>query len=107
MTETFGKRIVGNNVWTLPIKQDVFYDYREYMIDDIMSKNIIVGKSFVELEELFGKLEIQESNHSKFISQNIVTDFGSDIDPVKTLDLVIYLDKNNVATKTKLVEWKK
>jgi len=89
------------------IKQDIFYDYREFMIDDLLSKNIIIGKNFEELENIFGDLKIEVENNEKYISQNVITDFGFDIDPIKTVDLLIYLDKNDIAVKTELVKWEK
>lgn len=87
------------------VKEDVFYDYREFMIDDLLSKKIIIGKNIQELEDLFGKLEVLEEENNKIIVQNIVTDFGFDIDPIKTVNLVIYLNENDVAIKTELIKW--
>lgn len=93
------------NKWNICV--DGFYEYREFMIEDLLSKNTIVGKNINELEDLFGRLSIKGNNQTKIISQNIITDYGWDIDPVETLDLVIYLDKKNIAIKTELVEWKR
>ncbi len=86
---------------------DGFYENREFMIENLLSKNIIIGKKFDELEDIFGDLVINETLQKRIISQNIITDYGWDIDPVETLDLVIHLDKNNVAIKTELVKWKR
>ena len=94
------------NKWN--IKDDISnYVYRKEMIDDLLSRNIMFDKDISELETLFGSLEVEHEGKHNVIIQNIETDFGSDIDPISRLDLVIYLDKDSISTSAKLAEWKK
>jgi hypothetical protein len=37
----------------------------------------------------------------------IITDYGSDIDPIYTKSLVLYLNKDSIITHYKVEEWKK
>jgi hypothetical protein len=79
------------------------YLYRKNMIDDIIENDLVKGKSFAELEKMFGTLEVDSLNNQKVIIQNIDIEYGLNIDPVSITDFIIFLNDNNKGINTKLV----
>lgn len=102
---SFNQEKYNKQKWNL--KDDVgYYSYRDPMLKDLLKNHKIKGLNITELETLFGKIEIDSLN-KKEILFNIVVDFGWDIDPVYTKDLIIILDKNSIAKDYKIIEWNK
>ena len=101
----FNQEKFNKQKWNL--KDDVgYYSYREPMLKDLLENHKIKGLNITELENLFGKIEIDSSN-KKELFFNVVVDFGWDIDPVYTKDLIIPLDNNSIAKDYKIIEWNK
>lgn len=102
---SFNQEKYNKQKWNL--KDDVgYYSYREPMLKDLLENHKIKGLNITELEKLFGKIEIDSSN-KKEVFFNVVVDFGWDIDPVYTKDLIIILDNNSIAKDYKIIEWNK
>jgi hypothetical protein len=102
---SFNQEQFNKQKWNL--KDDIgYYSYREPMLDDLLENHKIKGLSVTELEKLLGEIKIDVSNKNE-VYFNIVTDFGFDIDPVYTKDLILELDKNSIVKEYKIVEWSK
>lgn len=102
---TLNQEKYNKKKWNL--KDDVgYYSYREPMLNDLLKNHKIKGLNINELNNLFGKIEIDPTNKNK-IFFNIVTDYGWDIDPVYTKDLILILNQNQIVIDYKIIEWNK
>ncbi len=102
---SFNQEKYNKQKWNL--KDDVgYYSYRDPMLKDLLENHKLKGLNISELENLFGKIEIDSLNKKEIVF-NVVVDFGSDIDPVHTKNLIIILDKNSIAKDYKIIEWNK
>ncbi|EKT4500007.1 hypothetical protein JE954_002467 [Flavobacterium psychrophilum] len=70
------------------------YPNREKMLNDLMENYKIQGLNYAELVNLLGEPENYSDNDAGVIYYNIITDYGSNIDPVCVKNLKIKLDKN-------------
>jgi len=81
------------------------YPYRDAMLNDLLKHNL-KGMTYKELTNFVGEPNRWDSNiDSPYYP--IITDYGSDIDPVYTKSLVLYLNKDSIITHYKIEEWKK
>lgn len=81
------------------------YPYRDAMLNDLLS-HPVKGMTYKELTELVGEPNRSDANvDSPYY--DIITDYGSDIDPVYCKTLTIYLNKDSVITGYRVDEWKK
>lgn len=83
------------------------YPNRERMLNDLMENYKIKGLKYSELVNLLGEPEIETTSKSISANYNIVTDYGSDIDPVYVKTLVISLNIDSVAQSCTVLNWKK
>lgn len=81
------------------------YPYRESMLNDLLAHKI-KGMHYKELIKLAGEPNGVD-NHIGSRCYDIVVDYGSDVDPVYTKTLTVYLNKDSVITGYKVREWKK
>jgi hypothetical protein len=81
-----------------------YYDARNSMLHDILENHEFSGKSISDLREFFGNAPNHSFNDSIVVQYNIITDFGRDIDPVNTKDLLFYLDSDSIVTSCVVVE---
>ena len=70
------------------------YPNREKMLNDLMENYKIQGLNYAELVNLLGEPENYSDDDAGVIYYNIITDYGSNIDPVCVKNLKIKLDKN-------------
>ncbi len=98
------KQKFDRSKWNL--KDDMWYPDRNSMVDDLVKNHKLKGLTYKELTKLVGEPDRWESNIDSPYYE-IVTDFGSDIDPVYTKSLVVYLNKDSVITSLKILEWNK
>jgi hypothetical protein len=101
--EPTSKRKFDKTAWGEKIDWD-FYQ-REPMLDDLLQHHQIKGLTRKQLIDSLGEPANYEDTTAMYYE--IVTDFGSDIDPVYTKNLVIYLNKDSIATGFKVEEWKR
>lgn len=81
------------------------YPYRDAMLKDLLSR-AIKGMTYKELTELAGEPNRSDDNlDSPYY--DIITDYGSDIDPVYRKTLTVFLNKDSVITSCMVREWKK
>jgi len=83
------------------------YPKRNGMVNDLLEKHKIKGLSFVQVVELIGEPEKNFTGENNEIYYQILTEYGSDIDPVHTKTLILKLDKDSTITGFKVDEWKK
>lgn len=85
-------------------KVDWDYPNREVMLDDLIKNHQVKGLSYKQLENSIG---LPDSKEDFQLYYDIITDFGSDIDPVYTKSLLIKLNKDSVVSGFEVKEWKK
>jgi len=83
------------------------YPNREIMLNDLTENNKLKGLTYRELIAKIGPDENFKSGYDTCIFYSIVTDFGWDIDPVYTKDLVFKFNKDSVVVDYEIKEWKK
>ena len=83
------------------------YPYRRAMLKDLMTNYKLKGLSYKELVDLIGEPQKNLIGDSDEIYYPVFEDYGSDIDPVHTIDLAIKLNKDSVVTDFRVDEWKK
>ncbi|NBW35619.1 MAG: hypothetical protein EBR30_11510 [Cytophagia bacterium] len=80
------------------------YPSRELMLRDIVDNRKFIGFSFDQIIDSLGQPTALE-NAQLFYS--IKTEYGSDIDPVYTKDLVLTIDQDSIVTYINVKEWRK
>lgn len=86
-------------------KIDWDYPYRKFILKDLLEHHQIKGLTKKQLIDSLGTPA--NWGNPNIMPYEILTDFGSDVDPVYTKTLVISLNKDSIATGFKVVEWKK
>lgn len=86
-------------------KDDFDYPNRELMVNDLVKNHQLKGLTYQQLLDSVGQLSLDTATHEGYY--DIVIDFGSDIDPVYTKDLVVKFNKDSVVTGFEIKEWKK
>lgn len=72
------------------------YHDRRSMIEDVTVNHDFNGKNIEDLRTFFGYANHHTTNDTIVVQYDIYTDFGWDIDPVYTEDLLYYLNKDSV-----------
>jgi hypothetical protein len=85
---------------------DLFYANRESMVRDLMDNHLHIRMSYGKLTELIGKPENYSNMKPDVVADEIMVDYGWDIDPVEGKTLVISLSKDSTITGYKLEHWK-
>lgn len=80
------------------------YDYRDQMLEDLIAKHKLKGKSINDLRDIFGEIIVFKCDDQNCIHFNIVTEYGNFIDPVYTKDLIIFLNKDSIVSEYKIRE---
>lgn len=78
--------------------------YRPKMLKDLTQNHKLIGLSCAQLKERLGHADYKDSSS---ISYRIIIEYGGDIDPVYSKDLVFTYSKDSLITGYKIVEWKK
>ena len=83
-----------------------FSELREPMVNDLMKNHLYKGMFYYKVLQLLGNPEIFGNNKNE-IGNCLFEDYGWDIDPVETKDLIIELNKDSTIKSFKIVNWKK
>ena len=83
------------------------YPKREKMLNDLTENNKLKGLTYRELIKKIGPDKNFKSGYDTCIFYSIVTDYGWDIDPVYTKDLVFKFNKDSIVVDYEIKEWKK
>jgi hypothetical protein len=85
-------------------QEDRIYQYRNSMLKDLTSNHKLVGLQYPQLIQLLDTPDFTDKNVWGY---SIVTDYGSDIDPVYIKNLEFSFSKDSVITGYHVEEWKK
>lgn len=88
-------------------REDMFYPYREAMVDDLMKNHLTKGISWNQLVELIGQPENYANMDSGNVGYEVMVDYGWNIDPVEGKTLFFELDQDSTVTKYWLDHWKR
>jgi hypothetical protein len=78
--------------------------FRNGMLTDLTTNHPLVGLHYSELIKLLGKPNFSDRTS---MSYTIITDYGSDIDPVYVKNLSFQFSADSVITSFVIDEWKK
>ncbi|PJE45185.1 MAG: hypothetical protein CUR32_01285 [Flavobacterium sp.] len=98
------ENVFDKSKWSQKI--DGFYQYREEMVEDLMSNHLRKGMSYKELQNLLGEPENYTDLEENTIAYGIMEDYGWNIDPVETKTLRIELTKDSLVSGYKIIHWK-
>lgn len=87
-------------------KDDIFYDYRESMVKDLMKNHLKERMTYNEVCELLGTSEIFPATPPYTICYEIMVDFGWNIDPQRGKELYIEFTSDSILKEFRLVKWK-
>jgi outer membrane protein assembly factor BamE (lipoprotein component of BamABCDE complex) len=91
--------------WT--IQNDTgLYPNRDRMLDDLIKNQQLKGLTYRQLIDKIGEPEKNLTGDSNTIYYNIITDYGSDIDPVYNKTLAIKFDGDGIVKDLKINETK-
>jgi len=80
------------------------YSKRRYMLNDLIENHQIKGLTYKQLVDNIGEPHFDSGSKNAYY--NIILDYGWDIDPVYSKDLVIQLNRDSVVTSFEIKEWK-
>ena len=83
------------------------YPFRNRIYNDLLTNYKLKGISYKQLVDLIGEPEKNFTGELNEIYYEILTDFGSDIDPIKTKTLIFKLGSDSTIVDFKIKEWKK
>lgn len=86
------------------LREDIEYPYRNRMLSDLIGNYRLKGCKHDELIQRLGMPDFSESNS---ITYKIVEDYGTDIDPVYTKNLVLDFNRDSIVTGIRVEEWHK
>ena len=76
--------------------------YRKQMLHDLVANHELIGLKYGELINQLGKSDRMEDRK---VYYNIIVEYGFDIDPVYTKDLVFNLSADTVVKSFTVTEW--
>jgi hypothetical protein len=86
------------------VREEGLYYNRKYMLSDLIENHQIKGLTYKQLVDSIGEPRIDSGSYEAYY--NIELDYGWDIDPVYSKDLVIQLNRDSVVTGFDFKEWK-
>lgn len=87
-------------------KIDGFYQYREEMIEDLMSNHLHKRMTYKEVTDLLGNPENYSDLEKNTLAYGIMENYGWNIDPVESKTLMIKLTKDSLVSSFELIHWK-
>ena len=87
---------------------DFFYTYRKHMVNDLVNNHLKLGMELNEIEYLLGKPDGIDSisTEKNEIIYGIIEDYGWDIDPIETQDLILTFNTDSSLYSVKFKTWK-
>jgi hypothetical protein len=74
------------------------------MLNDLINNHHLKGLTYRQLIDSIGVPHIDSGSYEAYY--NIILDYGWDIDPVYSKDLVVQLNQDSVVTGFTIKEWK-
>jgi len=90
--------------WTESVESTIPDSYRSEVLPDLLENRRLVGLRTAELTHLLGQPDFTDSVS---ITYKIIEEYGFDIDPVRTKDVVFEYSSDSVVTSYSIVEWRK
>ena len=78
---------------------EALWEVRPALARDLINRNLLIGKTVAEVEEMIGKLEVDKGTNT--VSYTIFVENGV-VDPVFIENLVIKFDQNNKVEKNEI-----
>ncbi|MGQ7944418.1 hypothetical protein [Flavobacterium sp. WC2509] len=91
--------------WNTP--DDLDYNHRELMIEDLSKNYLKPGMKFADTEKLLGKKQLSDEKDSLQLQYEIYTYYGSDIDPIETKTLIVNFSADSTLTNIRVDHWEK
>jgi hypothetical protein len=91
--------------WNTP--DDIDYNHRELMIEDLSKNYLKHGMKFADTEKLLGKNQLSYGKDSLQLQYEIYTYYGSDIDPIETKTLIVNFSVDSTLTNIWVDHWEK
>jgi len=88
-------------------RDDLDYNHRESMIEDLSKNYLKQGTKFVEIEKLLGTNQLSDEKDSLQLQYEIYTYYGSDIDPIETKTLIVNFSQDSTLTNIWIDHWEK
>ena|SRR5690554_3652662 len=88
-------------------KYDGFYDYREFMVKDLIENHLNPKLSYQEVMKKLGKPDYVIDSIDLTIAYQISEKYGLNIDPIETKTLLIYFNKDSITQKSEIRHYKK
>jgi len=89
-------------------RSDFIYPLRDAMVQDLIGNHQLIGLTTRQVRDLLGDADHTELGEKpNCVTYKVLLDFGWDIDPVHTKDLVLEFNEDSIVTKVDLLEWKK
>ena len=76
---------------------------RQSMLNDLLLSHTLTGMRYSDIIALLGRPDHEDSTH---LTYKIEVDYGFDIDPVYTRDLIMMMDNDSVVTSIEVREWR-
>ncbi|MGO4771133.1 hypothetical protein ACEN2I_05685 [Flavobacterium sp. W22_SRS_FK3] len=89
------------------LRNDIDYNYREFMIKDLKENYLKPGIKYKEVGKLLGENYNERSEDSIQLQYEIYTDFGTDIDPVETKTFIVNFNSDSIFVNTRIDHWSK
>lgn len=86
---------------------DINYNHRELMIQDLKESYLKPGIKYNEVAKLLGENYDERSEDSIQLQYEIYVDFGTDIDPVDTKTFIVNFNSDSVLVNTRIDHWSK
>lgn len=80
------------------------YPNRKYMLNDLLKNHQIKGLTYKQLIDSIGEPHLDSGSYEAYY--NIILDYGWDIDPVYSKNLILQLNRDSVVTGFEIKEWK-
>ena len=96
-----------NKAQWLQIEDVQQYPYRQSMLKDLTTNYKLKGLTCEQLFDLIGEPQSNLVGDSNEMDYQILTDYGSDIDPIHTITLAFTIDKDSIIIGHRIMEWKK
>jgi hypothetical protein len=90
--------------WTSKTDPNFPPSEREAMLNDLLTSHKLVGLKYTDVIALLG---VPDEVDSSLMSYEIEIDYGSDIDPIYTKDLYLFITRDSLIRSYEIKEWKK
>ena len=87
-------------------KGDIYYKFRRQMINDLVKNHLNSKMSKREIIDILGQSNFRDTTTNSELTFEIYEDYGWDIDPVETQNLIITLDSDSTLDKVYLETWR-